>query len=472
MKLKSIPRRLGYVLGAQWTRDAAWAAFTILLARRSPAMLGEIVLALTFGYLVKTIVDFGLNDYLLSTFARREGRPRAILGEVTWLKLFTLLIALVSLWPIIGWQDYGAELRVIIFCVAGGLGLDALCDSFFAYCQARGRQDVEMRARAPSALIGVGFGIVAIVLDWSSIVIALYKPIESVLCAVFCLIALKGNPFARVGLENLKDLFRQLKSGLVFTGMAACAMFYNKINVIFLKKYGGNADVGGYGVAWETVEGLSVLVSGALLGKVIFPMLAKFWRENREAFARLAGQTARALWGAALPLIYLICVESDRYLPFIYGSDYQSAVVAQQLLTPCLATAFLHNLAAYAMIGMKRHKLLFAFYLSGLVVNIICCFVLIPRAPLDGAALSLTITKVWVAILTVSFFQWSARPMSGAQWALMLAACAAAVGLWQGLGLFLPRELAEAAGLVPLLALFWVWRPPSLFEKNGSNSAA
>lgn len=466
MKLKSIPRRLGFILGAQWTRDLSWAAFTILLARRSPDILGQIILALTFGYLVKTIVDVGLNDFLLSTFARGEGRPRALLAEVSWLKLFVLVAALSVTWLITGWQGYGSGLRLIIMCIAGGLGLDALSDSFFALCQARGRQDVEMRIRVPSAVIGIGFGILAVVLDWPALVIALYKPLESVLCVSFAIYSLGKNPLANVGLAALADLGRQMKHGLVFTGMAACAMFYNKINVIFLKKYGGNADVAGYGVAWETVEGLSVLVSSALLGKVIFPMLARLWRENRTAFKKLAGQTARTLWAAALPLIYLICVESDRFLPFIYGPQYVEAVTAQQLLTPCLATAFLHNLAAYAMIGMQRYNLLFFFYLSGLLLNIACCFLLIPAHPLAGAALSLTATKVWVAILTVSFFQWKARPMSLRQWLVMLAACCACVGLWQLTLHVLPRELAEFAGLCPLLALFWKWRPPSLFEEK------
>ncbi len=466
MKLKSIPRRLGFILGAQWTRDISWAAFTILLARRSPDILGQIVLALTFGYLVKTVVDVGLNDFLLSTFAKRDGRPRALLAEVTWLKLAVLLVALAVTWLITGWQDYGMGLRIVIMCIAGGLGLDALSDSFFALCQARGRQDVEMRIRAPAALLGIGFGITAVALDWQPIVIALYKPIESLLCIIFATISLGKNPLANIGMGGFFDLCRQMKHGLVFTGMAACAMFYNKVNVIFLKKYGGNADVAGYGVAWETVEGLSVLVSSALLGKVIFPMLARLWRENRAAFRRLAGQTARTLWAASLPLIYLICVESDRFLTFIYGPQYAEAVTAQQILTPCLLTAFLHNLAAYVMIGMERPVLLFAFYLSGVVVNLVCCLYLIPLWPLAGAALALTITKVWVAILTVSFFQYRVRPMSARQWLLMLLAAGASFALWWWGGRILPREAAELAGLAPLLALFWLWRPPSLFEKE------
>lgn len=465
MKLKSIPRRLGYILGAQWTRDLAWTAFTILLARRSPDILGQVVLALTFGYLVKTVADVGLNDFLLSTFARREGRPVALLGEVTWLKLVVLILALCFTWLVTGWQNYTPELRLVVMCIAAGLGLDGVSDSFFALCQARGRQDVEMRIRVPSALMGIGFGIACVVLGAPPIVIALYKPMESVLCIIFALLALQRNPLAGVGLDGMKDLARHMKHGLIFTCMAGCAMFYNKINVIFLKQYGGNADVGGYGVAWETVEGLSVLVSSALLGKVIFPLLAKLWQQDKAAFRQLAGQTARSLWAASLPIIFLICVESDRFLPLIYGPNYQSAVTAQRLLTPCLATAFLHNLAAYAMIGMRQHRLLLVFYLTGLVCNLICCFTLIPAMPLEGAALSLTITKVWVALLTVGYFQWTARPMSAGQWGLMLAACAACVGMWWGIGLVAPRELAELAGVVPLLALFWRWRPPPPFEK-------
>lgn len=468
MKLKSIPRRLGFILGAQWTRDLSWAIFTILLARRSPDILGQIVLALTYGYLVKTVTDVGLNDFLVSTFAKGESHPRALLGEVTWLKLVILFLALGFAWIFALWQGYGTGLQIIILCIAGGLGLDAISDSFFALCQVRGRQDVEMRVRVPSSLLGIGFGILAIVLGWPAVIIALYKPVESILCIVFSLYALGRNPLARVSLADMRDLGNKMKSGLIFTGMAACAMFYNKINVIFLKKYGGNADVGNYGVAWETIEGLSVLVSSALLGKVIFPLLTRLWKENREAFRLLAGQTARTLWAASLPLIYLICVESDRFLPFIYGPQYLTAVTAQQLLTPCLATAFLHNLAAYAMIGMNRYKLLFYFYLSGLIVNLVCCFYIIPLCPLAGAALALTITKVWVAILTVSFFQWKAKPMTCKQWLFMLLAILLSLFSWYGAASLhaLSREVAELAGLLPLLVLFWAWRPPSLFESN------
>jgi len=195
-------------------------------------------------------------------------------------------------------------------------------------------------------------------------------------------------------------------------------------------------------------------------------MLTRLWQENREEFRALAGQTARSLWAVALPVIYLLFVESDRILVFVYGPQYANASPVQRLLTPCVATAFLHNLAAYAMISMHRQRLLLWFYVSGLALNVLLCVALIPSCKLEGAALALTLTKVWVAVLTVGFFQYAARPMNCKQWTLLIGAGCAAFGLWHGLGPYVPRELAELAGLAPLLMLLWRWRPPAPWRRK------
>ena len=104
-QLKSIPRRLGYILGAQWTRDLSWTIFTILLAWHSKEMLGQIMLALSYGYLVKTAADVGLNDFLLSTFVRKDADPMRLLGEVTWFKFTLLMVTLCVTFGIVSWQN-------------------------------------------------------------------------------------------------------------------------------------------------------------------------------------------------------------------------------------------------------------------------------------------------------------------------------------------------------------------------------
>ncbi len=467
-QLKSIPQRLGYILGAQWTRDVAWTLFTIALARHSPQLMGQIMLALSFGYIVRLVADVGLNDYLISTFARRDKRPLQLLGDITWLKIILLCAALVGTWFVTGWQDYSFELRITVMAVAGGLGIDALTDSFFALCQARGRQDVEMRIRVPASLIGIGTGIIMVLLEAPPIYIALYKPLESFLLLFIALKSLGRNPLSRLSWQLVKDITHQWRQGIVFTGISACAILYNKLNIFFLKKYGGDAAVGAYSVAWEVVDGLSVLVSSALLAKVVFPVMAKLWDTDRAAFQKLTGQTARSLWAAAMPLIYLLCVESDRVLTFIYGDNYAMAVTTQRILTPCIATAFLHNLAAYAMISMRKQKLLLVFYASGLFVNIALCAYFTVTMPLEGAALAIMLTKVWVAICTVTYFQYKAKPMSLWQWAMVVLVPSFSFALWWLLLPHTGRLVAEVSGLIPLLLLLWVWRPPPPFEKKAT----
>jgi O-antigen/teichoic acid export membrane protein len=414
-------------------------------------------------------VDAGMNEFLLSSFARRDSRPLSLLGEITWFKLALFASVLLASWVITGVLGYEFRLRIVALALAGGLGMDAVTDSFFALCQARGRQDVEMRIRVPAGLLGIGFGIACTFTDAGLIWIALYKPVESVVPMVFAVKALDRNPLGSFSFERLKQLGQRLRQGVIFTCMAFCTMLYNKLNVFFLKAHGGNAQVGSYSVAWETVDGISTLVSGALLGKVIFPMLAKLWHENREEFRSLSGQTARSLWAVALPVINLLFVESDRILVFIYGGQYAEASFAQRLLTPCVATAFVHNLAFYAMISMNRQRLLLWFSVSGLAANVLLCIFLIPLLKLEGAALALTLTKVWVAVLTIGFFQYAARPMDCKQWLLLIGAGCAAFGLWHGLGPHVPRELAELAGLAPPLMLLWRWRPPAPWIKKVKN---
>ena len=152
MKLKSIPRRLGYILGAQWTRDLSWTLFTILLSRQDPFLLGQIMLALGYGYLVKTAADVGLNEFLLSSFARRDARPTVLLGEVLWLKCALLVIALGVTWCIVASKaNYSPELRLIVLCIAAGFGIDGISDLHPAvfYIRAGGQTYLSQTNRSP-----------------------------------------------------------------------------------------------------------------------------------------------------------------------------------------------------------------------------------------------------------------------------------------------------------------------------------
>jgi O-antigen/teichoic acid export membrane protein len=171
----------------------------------------------------------------------------------------------------------------------------------------------------------------------------------------------------------------------------------------------------------------------------------------------LARNTARWLLAAALAVMFVLGVESDRLIPLVYGPRYLEAVHLQHYLVVTVVFAFLHNLSVFLMLSMRLERLLLLFYLGGLAFNLLWCSLALPQAPLWGAALAMVLTKGGVALLTVSYVQrhvglFSAKPLRQ-----LGAATLAGAALYLMTSGYLARELAEILALAPLLGLAWHW---------------
>jgi O-antigen/teichoic acid export membrane protein len=452
-----ILQKFAYLLSARWVREALQAVFLIYLARTSSTTYGEFMLALGLGSILLLVTEFGLNLPLVSLLAQKDGNPDAALSQVTFLKAGLLVLALVGVLGFMQWQDYPLSLKHVMFMLSAGVGLEALANSFFVTLQVQGRQDLQGKISALAAGLGFGYGIIALILGAPPLLVAAFKPIES-------LVNLGGSYFLgraqgrfRLKRPSLGRLGSMLRLGLVFGLIEVAAIIYNKANLFFLQKSAGAHGVAQYSVAWQTVDGISSLVSNVLLQSILFPLFVKFWEVDRSKVSHLAQHTARWLLLAALAVMFVLSIESDRIITVIYGPNYQQAIWMQQILSVTVAFAFFHNLAAFLMISMGLQRLLLAFYLSGLGFNLLWCSLVIPRAPLLGAALAMILTKGVVACLTVSFAQ---RRLGLISWQGLLQ-----VGLAVGLGgsLYflghnrLPREASEALALIPLLILAGKW---------------
>ena len=262
----------------------------------------------------------------------------------------------------------------------------------------------------------------------------------------------------RAGIGNLSSIWATWKSSIVFTLMSVAAIFYNKINIFFLNNAAGPEGVAQYSVTWQTVEGICSLVSGMLLGKVLFPVLARLWVHDQEEFKTLSRDTARWLLAASVIVMFVMFIESDRIILLIYGSKYHDAVWMQQWLVPAVLCAFIHNLAAYLMISVRKQNLLLIFYVLGLVVNLILCAVLIPDNPLLGTCLAIVLTKAIVGCMTVGYCQVRFQMIPIRSLLFLLLACAAGAGLYFAGKAWLFREAAEILALVPVVWLAWQWR--------------
>ncbi|MFA4903641.1 MAG: oligosaccharide flippase family protein [Desulfobaccales bacterium] len=459
--IESAPARIlqkfAYLLSARWFREALQAVFLIYLARVSSTTYGEFMLAIGLGSILLLVAEFGLNLPLVSLMSKKDGDPNAALSQVTILKGGLLVLALLGVLGFMEWQGYSSSLKYVMFMLSAGVGLEALSNTFFVALQVQGRQDLQGKVAALAAGLGFGYGLIALALGASAPVVAAFKPIESLVNLGGSFILVRSQGRLRLTLPSLGRLGSTLRLGMVFAVIEVSAILYNKANLFFLQKYAGAHGVAQYSVTWQTVDGISGLVSGLLLQSILFPLFVQLWESDRGRVSQLAQNTARWLLAAALGVMFVLFIESDRIITLIYGPNYGDAIWLQKVLVVTVAFAFLHNLAGFLMVSMRLQRLLLIFHLCGLGFNLLWCSLVIPRAPLLGAALAMVLTKGGVAALTVTFCQrrlglFTRRPMFQLGIAVLVGALLYLAGHGR-----LPREAAEALALAPTLGLAARW---------------
>jgi len=465
----SVLRRFVHLLSAQWVKDLLQTVFMIVLARTSDSFYGQFMVAFELGFIVLFVGEFGLNQALVTDL----GRPYANRGDI--LARYTLIKGLlVSL----GWsgavcfgilQSYEASLLLMVLILGAGMASEALASSFFVALRVRGRQDQEARIRMVASFTGYGFGLAALLLGAPPWVVASFKLLENAVNLVLAMVvSLTRREFASMRLKRrpLARTWRTAKGGMTFVGIALFSILYNKANIFFLQQTAGPEAVAQYSVTWATVESIAALGANLLLRNVLYPLFVELWHRDKEAFARLARTAVRWLSCAALPVVFVLAMESDRIIVLIYGEQYQDAVWLQRWLAPVVLISFLHNLAAYLMMSQGFQRVLLFIYGAGFALNILLCSVLIPARPLLGTVLAVVLTRLAVGCCTTSFchrrlglFRWrELAPVLG-------AAALGAVGYFASRPLGM-RELSELFAVAPFLVLGWRWWRQAIAEKR------
>jgi O-antigen/teichoic acid export membrane protein len=452
-----IIQKLAFLMSAHWIREALQTVFLIYLARKSSKTYGEFMLAMSVGQIILFISEFGINQHLVTLLAQDENDSAEVLAQVSVLKSGLFICAFMGGWGFMTWQGYSSPLQQLVLIIALGLGLEALSSSFFVACQVQGRQGAESKVRTLAASLGFGYGLATLFIGATPFLVAFYKLIETLINLTGAISLTLKQIRSKLRWPRFSRILAVGRESMVFTLMAMAAIGYNKANIFFLQRYAGADGVAQYSVTWQLVDGISCLVSNLLLKNILFSIFVKLWATDGNEFHRMAKNAARWLLLVSLPFLFILNIESDRIITWIYGTGYSQAIWMQKWLALTVAFAFVHNLAAYLMVAMKKEWLLLAFYIGGLALNIACCALMIPAAPLQGTVLAIVLTKGVVAVLTVSYCQLKLALFSGRTF-LSLGAAALSGGFLYVIGTrYVFREVAEIAALIPILALAWWW---------------
>ncbi len=173
------------------------------------------------------------------------------------------------------------------------------------------------------------------------------------------------------------------------------SLLYFKGDVVILKAFASNAEVGAYSAAYKIFE--AVMIVPAVVLAATFPPLARAKddpaRQRRWEAALVV--LLLALGAAVAALVYLT---SDRVVALMYGAGFGRVAPSLRVLSSAIPLLFLNFGLTHFLIGrdLERRNLLFAALM--LVVNVSANLLVIPRLGGPGAAWATLVTEVALTI--------------------------------------------------------------------------
>jgi O-antigen/teichoic acid export membrane protein len=234
---------------------------------------------------------------------------------------------------------------------------------------------------------------------------------------------------------------------------------FRRSEFFFLDRYGTDADIAFYSVAFATVTALVRVFDG--FAGVLAPAFASMFGAEANARIRTGfGRALRLLTMLALPGAAGAAVVGPRVIDIAYGQDYHAAARIFLVLVAVLPVLALMGVGHALLVGFGQIRVVVIAGIAAAIVNLTLDFVLVPRYGGVGAAFANNAAQLTAGVPAL-VMAW--RRVGGVRWrassmlAVLATSAATAGAAWLGLQLAggAPGALAAiaAGGVVAAVGL-------------------
>lgn len=378
-----------------------WSAARVL----SQADFGDFTFALSIGFMLAQVADFGLQLYVQRELARlalpgaisspyfsdQIAAGRLIAGglaikaalSVASMLLIALLIALEPV------GNKGALLLVGLAMVLG-TALD-----YLSYCfRAVGRLRYEAIANLVSRTVNLVLGVSLLVLGAGVWGLALAGNVAMLAALVFSYVRLLRyvRPIWRPDWDYWRRSMGQPTAvgiGIIFSIISF------RVDNLLIAPMVSREGLAVYNVAYKLFEP-SLIVPAVVLAAT-FPLLSQaagVLSLKTMKLREVLGQTLGLLAALGASAGLLLIAVAMPLVALLYGQEYAASAPVLQLLALACLPMFINYGLTHALIAVDKPRLYAAFTLVALLVNIAANLALIPRLGVAGAAVATVATEV------------------------------------------------------------------------------
>jgi len=370
---------------------ASAIVFSVYLARTlGPSLFGTINWIAAIVAYLNIMINFGFDILGVRLISTDPDKNKSLPGKVIPIRLGLWLIGslILSAFAFLGTSDFTIRWLIVLYCIA------TLPYSLFLEWWFRGIEKMEYIA------IGkILSGIVS-----ASLVILLVKGPEQILLVPWSQFA--GNGILAFSMlitliflyKNLKLSFKKpeiialLKQSVAFTGISIAYQLFVNADVILLGFMKDKILVGYYNAAYKFVWLFAFI--GGFFFQAIFPLISRYYKENREKFKMLLEKTGKIMLLLGIPISLCITVIAKPLILLVFGEEYAPSALILQVLIWNVLFITVNNVFVRGLLGTGREKNYFYILAGQAGLNILLNIFLIPKFGAIGASIATLVCEL------------------------------------------------------------------------------
>jgi len=233
-------------------------------------------------------------------------------------------------------------------------------------------------------------------------------------------------------------------------------VLYLKLDALMVAALGTRGQVGVYGAAYQPIEYL--FLASAVVVQVMFPLLARAYERDPEAFTRVYRRGTDLVLTAVVPVALVLAISARPLVHAAYRDAYHGSAGPMALLAIALIFMAVNVWQGLVLLAANRQTANLVYLSVAVALNVLIDIVLVPWLGPSGAAWGTLVSATFLAICST----YAVARLAGATLAptglmRVLAANALLGGVLVGLRAagvhWVLTALVGAAVYLPVLAL-------------------
>lgn len=364
---------------------------TVLLTRiLGPEKFGIISYGQSIYIMLSALCRLGLDNVVVRELVVDKTSNGDILGTSFFLKLisgFVCLCLVITGILVLSSEEITSSANLVTIILCGGLLFQpfGVVDLFF-------QSETKSKFVAISKTLAISLSslgkLLLVYLNYSIVIIALAFLAEFVLLGLFLLIIYgkKSTLKLKSWRWNTNLAKSLLKSSWLLVLSAISVTIYLKVDIIMIKHYLGDADVGEYAAAVQLSEGWNFIPQIIVIS--IFPSIINIRNESIAVYRERLQSLMNFMVIISLLIAIPITIFSDFIVLALFGSEYVSTASVLSVHIWSSIFVFIGFVSGRWLIIEKMEMEAFKRSMAGAVINVILNIFLIPLFGIVGAAVS------------------------------------------------------------------------------------